>query len=267
MKLNFEISLRVNTWIRVALRPIRLPLTRRTLRREFLEHFEDCRDAQLDKGLTERQAEEKALELLGSASGVAKLLKLVYRPRIYLVRAAILLLVLLYLLPWPTRITRQMYGTVYWMDGSPPEAISFTVEGWKLDYLFRDDKLNLELTWGESEEGDKLFQLPLLKPKEALGYETGGLLFDATPGVWDAYFGPVYQNDDLFEPTYTYPIGHLTLSRDGTSCLLSRIDGNWYVLAANTPSANENELRALYGERLENILGSGTSVEANITSE
>ena len=61
MKLHYATNLRLRAWIRVALRPIRLPLTRMTLRREFSDHFEDCRDAMLDKGLSEREADEEAL--------------------------------------------------------------------------------------------------------------------------------------------------------------------------------------------------------------
>lgn len=255
MKLHYATNLRLRAWIRVSLRPIRLPLTRMTLRREFSDHFEDCRDAMLDKGLSEREADEEALELLGSAREVGKLLKLVYRPKIYLIRAAILLLALLYLLPWPTRINRQFYGRLYWMDGTPPESVSFTLQGWKLDYLFKRDRLNLELIWDRPEDGEKLFPPPLMNPQEVLGYETPGRYYHDEPLFWGTDVGPVYPSKELFHPTYMIPKSYLRLSPDGTSCMLhENIAADWYILASNNPNTKDDALRTQYAEPLQNFI-------------
>ena len=255
MKRHYATNIRLNAWIHVALRPIRFPLARRTLRREFTDHFEDCRDAMLERGLPEREADEEALTTLGSAREVGKLLRLVYRPKIYMVRAAILLLALLYLLPWPTRINRQFYGQIYWMDGTPAEPVSFTVQGWKLDYLFKRDRLNLELIWDRPEDGEKLFPPALMNPEEALSYETPGLFYYDEPQFWGAYVGPAYPSRDLFHPTYMIPKSYLRLSPDGTSCMLNEfLCAGWYILASNNPNTKADALRTEYADQLQSFI-------------
>ena len=247
MNVHYATNIRLRAWIHVALRPIRFPLTRRTLRREFSDHFEDCRDAMLDRGLSERDADEKALESLGNASQTAKLLRLVYRPRIYAVRAAIILLVLLLRLPWPTHITQQMYGRVYEYDGTVTE-ISFAVKGWKLDYLVRDDKLKLEVIWDESVDQEALFPQPLLNPQEVLGYGTPGLYWDLNLGYWNMGFGEWVPSPDLFEKSCLFLRGNLDLSYDCQSCMITCGYGDcrWYILAADSPYADEAQLRSLF---------------------
>lgn len=256
MKLHYATNVRLNGWIRTAMRSIRFPLTRRTLRREFCDHFEDCRDVMLDRGCSEADADEKALDSLGSAKQTGKLLRMVYRPRIYAVRAAILLLLAILCLPWPKRISRQMYGRVYSPDGTLTAEVKFAVTGWKLDYLVRDDQIKLELIWGSAVDTEALFPPPELDPQEVLGYGTPGLYYDDAAGFWDMSLGERVPYDGLLERSVLQPRGDLRLSYDCHSCMIATMNSyhGWYILASDSPNADEAQLQSQFAKSVEGYL-------------
>lgn len=51
------------------------------------------------------------------------------------------------LLPWKTRVNTTMYAAVVTSDGEVRNKLEFTLVGWKRDYLFRDDDLNLNIVF------------------------------------------------------------------------------------------------------------------------
>lgn len=46
--------------------------------------------------------------------------------------------------PWPTRINQEMTGAELSADGTVLEECTITVKGWKLSYLFQEDKIKLD---------------------------------------------------------------------------------------------------------------------------
>lgn len=68
-------------WTVRACRRIRFGLDRRAAERELMAHLEDkARTLMEESGLTERQAQEKALAAMGDADEVGRLLAAVQRP-------------------------------------------------------------------------------------------------------------------------------------------------------------------------------------------
>ena len=58
--------------------------------------------------------------------------------------ALLVLAALLYFVPWPTRINHQMAGAELSVNGAVLEECTITVKGWKLNYLFQEDKIKLD---------------------------------------------------------------------------------------------------------------------------
>lgn len=58
---------------------------------------------------------------------------------------AFLIVALVCLLPWPTRVNVQMTGIEVTSDGTSLHNQTIHVEGWKLNYLFRDDTVKLDI--------------------------------------------------------------------------------------------------------------------------
>lgn len=55
----------------------------------------------------------------------------------------------LYFLPWPTRIDMQLHGTLVSEDGQEQSMGTFSIRGWKLNYLFQEDKVDLDISLPE----------------------------------------------------------------------------------------------------------------------
>lgn len=67
------------------------------------------------------------------------------KKRIVIVAAiAILLAIAVCILPWPTRIDLQMSGIEVAADGTALHDCTVQLQGWKLNYLFRQDTVRLD---------------------------------------------------------------------------------------------------------------------------
>ena len=223
MNVHYATNIRLRAWIHVALRPIRFPLTRRTLRREFSDHFEDCRDAMLDRGLSERDADEKALESLGNASQTAKLLRLVYRPRIYAVRAGL-------------RVRRDGHG-----DSLCREGLEAGLPGTRRQAQARGDLGRVGGSGGA-------LSAAAAQSSRSLGLRNAGTLLGLESGVLEYGFGEWVPSPDLFEKSCLFLRGNLDLSYDCQRCMITCGYGDcrWYILAADSPYADEAQLRSLF---------------------
>lgn len=67
--------------------------------------------------------------------------------RTIIIICAVVLLIaaLLYFTPWPTRVNVQMTGMEVTADGTSIHSCTVHIKGWKLNYLFRNDAINLDL--------------------------------------------------------------------------------------------------------------------------
>ena len=68
------------TWCQEATEKIRYVPDRRMVSQELMDHLEDHRDALMAQGLTQEEAEKKALEAMGSAEEIAPQLGTLYNP-------------------------------------------------------------------------------------------------------------------------------------------------------------------------------------------
>lgn len=69
------------------------------------------------------------------------------KKRIILVILVIALLVaaLLYFVPWPTRVNLTLNAAKLDSNGEVIEQFTMVIEGWRLDYLFQPDQLNVNI--------------------------------------------------------------------------------------------------------------------------
>lgn len=67
--------------------------------------------------------------------------------RIILVILVVALLVaaLLYFVPWPTRVNLTLNAAKLDSNGEVIEQVPIVIEGWRLDYLFKPDQLDVEI--------------------------------------------------------------------------------------------------------------------------
>ena len=58
--------------------------------------------------------------------------------------AVLVVVALLYFVPWPTRIDQRMTGAEVSADGIVLQECTVTVKGWKLNYLFKENQIKFE---------------------------------------------------------------------------------------------------------------------------
>ena len=71
---------RIEDWCRQAVSQIKYPPDRQMVHQELKAHMEDRYEAYLERGFSEKEAEAKALEAMGSAQEIAPQLAAIHRP-------------------------------------------------------------------------------------------------------------------------------------------------------------------------------------------
>lgn len=86
-------------WCRIATNLIRYGPDRKTVAKELMDHLEDAYDAYIEKGMTPEDAEQRALEQMGSAEEIAPQLAAIHKPFWgYVLRACKIAMVILLVL-------------------------------------------------------------------------------------------------------------------------------------------------------------------------
>ena len=98
-----------------------------------------------------------------------------------------LLIAAVCLLPWRTRVNVTMYGAEVNKDGEILNTVEFTVSGWKLNYLFRDDDLRLNIVFSDGKTA------PFRSAEtNSLNVQAGSLVsvyHTTSPAFWENGFG------------------------------------------------------------------------------
>ena len=110
--------------------------------------------------------------------------------RLFITLACILalLVAMICLLPWPTRISLETTGIEVSEDGTVINDCTISIEGWKLDYLFRQDTMaidKLEINAYKNQTFD--LPIPYHAPLFSIVYDE----FDYT--IYDVYFPDLNQ--------------------------------------------------------------------------
>lgn len=100
--------------------------------------------------------------------------------------SVLLIAVAICLLPWPTRISATMYAAVVTPDGEVQNTLEFTLGGWKRDYLFRDDDLNLNIVF--KDDGNAPFHSAETNTLNTLDGSLISAYYSTSPAFWSRGF-------------------------------------------------------------------------------
>ncbi len=137
------------------------------------------------------------------------------------------LILSLLLLPFPTRIDQEMYGSIIKEDVQTDEQFLFSVSGWHLNYLLRDDVLKIELRI----PGDTVHLMHI---------KTLGSVREVPSSMYYVSTYSAYSKN-----TDAMTFGDLFLSADLTDCCLSLEDG-MYLVGSTEKSDDPSSLLSRY---------------------
>lgn len=133
--------------------------------------------------------------------------------------------VALYFIPWPTRIDMEMSCSEVTQDGDVLTEGTFTLRGWQLNYLFKEDRITVEsLTLPgysaslESAQNTYLTLSEKIEPHAAFG-----VLSDGTG----------------------YPSIYISLEENWVTCLIS-LDGERYFACSLDNSSEIHEILEIH---------------------
>ena len=91
--------------------------------------------------------------------------------------AALIIVLLLYFVPFPTRINLEVDGMQVKTSGELKKDVTITMEGWRLNYLFKTDELKLKLLEIDDTElisypkpAFKIYSSPILSYEDTVSY-------------------------------------------------------------------------------------------------
>ena len=151
------------------------------------------------------------------------------RTIIFICVAVLLIAALLCLTPWPTRVNVQMTGMEVTADGTSIHSCTVHVDGWKLNYLFRDDtaKLHIQIDGAYGLELNGQNHVALYHLSEDLDYAT-----------WIVYLSETKQLESVC--AYLDPdLNWLGLSVTGR-----------YFIAATEPDADLQAYWEMFADRI-----------------
>lgn len=129
-------------------------------------------------------------------------------------------------LPRPSRINERMSGAIITEEGEIIRDVRFIVDGWKLEYLFREERIEADITF--SIDGRK----PFLSHAH-----TGGLLFHAPPSCYLTGYS-AYQTEK------NKPVGgYFAITSDYDRCILTNVSSQkGYMVGATAPDVGVDDI-------------------------
>lgn len=131
-------------------------------------------------------------------------------------------------LPKPSRINERMTGAVITKEGETIRDVRFIVDGWKLDYLFKNDKIKVNISF--SIDGRK----PLLHHAQ-----TYGPLFYSPPSYYLTSYGSYQTN------------GYFAIAANYDCCILTNVSRSGdYMIGSSAPDYDTDAILSFFEEML-----------------
>ena len=131
-------------------------------------------------------------------------------------------------LPIPHKIEARMYGATTTESGEIIREVKFDVTGWELKYLFRDDRLDIRITFGP--DGRE----PLLGGRG--GAKTLGPLHAVFPVYLTTY--AAYRTDEQ-----AFVSGFFALTPNCDRCILTGVStANDFLIGSTNPDFDADEI-------------------------
>lgn len=138
------------------------------------------------------------------------------------------------LLPWPSRIHATMYGTVVNEAGETVKETTFTLVGWKFNYLFREDTITLDMKFPLGHE--HLF---------GVTYFFGDNISESYDG-YDTMFCTLTDHKRIKDDVWCN--GYISLSRSMDRCFIITDYADGWIYASADENYDLEELIQTYEE-------------------
>lgn len=137
-------------------------------------------------------------------------------------------------LPWPSIIDAKMYGTIVTEEGETTHEVQFIVAGWKLDYLFRRDKLKVDITF-----------IPNSCKPFLMYVDTSGTLYSTSSSYYLTGYIAYQTNENL-------PVGgYFAITSNYDYCILTSVSSsNDYIIGSVAPDVDLDAILDVFERRL-----------------